>query len=65
MASSDSIKFKPFCAALGISPSTGWRWVKHGRLKEPIKVSDKIRSFTVDYLDEVVAELAAGSAAGE
>ena len=59
------IQFGPFCRALDISKSTGWRMVKAGRLKPPIVVAAKIRAYPIEYLQEVIAELAAETAAVE
>ena len=59
------VQVRPFFKRLDVSPSTGWRLIKRGRIKPPLALTEKIRVYPEDYIDEVKAMLLAEREPGE
>ncbi|MGR3461296.1 MAG: helix-turn-helix transcriptional regulator [Roseovarius sp.] len=47
------------CARYSISRTTVWRWIKAGRLPEPVQIGPGIRRFSIAALDQADAAWAA------
>ncbi len=50
------ITIKATCARYGFSRTTHWRWVKSGRLPEPVEIGPGCKRHNVATLDEYDAK---------
>lgn len=50
------VRFPTVCCMFSISPATGWRWIKSGRLPSPHKIGPRASGFKVADLRHVLSQ---------